>query len=109
MDGCRVLLSALAGGLNLDDVVELDTPQGHVSLRLTRLIRLGLVDIDDDETVHITEAGRSVLAYVGPDDRWEALRATIASEVPDLSIRAFEILAHRIVAHRKREPVAAVA
>jgi hypothetical protein len=109
MDGCRVLLSALAGGLNLDDVVELDTPQGHVSLRLTRLIRLGLVDIDEDETVYVTPTGRAVLDYVGPDDRWAELRATIASEVPDLSIRAFEILAHRIVEHRRRVPQAAVA
>jgi hypothetical protein len=109
MDGCRVLLSALAGGLGIDDIVELDTPEGHVSLRLTRLIRLGLVDIDEDDTVHITDAGRAVLAYVGPDERWDALRATIASEVPDLSIRAFEILAHRIVAHHKRAVAVAVA
>lgn len=99
MDACRLLLKAIDAGVPLDDILEMDTDGERLTRRLTRLVRLGLVTVDPDDTIRVTDDGQRVLRYIAPEQQWQFLRATVAEDHPELSLASFELLASRIVAH----------
>jgi len=100
MDGCRMLLQAVSAGVSVDDILAMDGNSGPLTRRLSRLIRLGLVDVYEDGRAVVTPSGRHVLSYIEPPAQWQFLRESVAQdEESDVSLSAFEMLTWRILAH----------
>jgi hypothetical protein len=91
MQRCRSLLAEIEpNGRTLEALF--DGFEGPRMQRLMRFARLGLVEIDERDEIHLTDTGRLVLASLSGLDT-----ATYADEAEELN--AFERAVGRVIGH----------